>query len=370
MDKFHKVPVTKILKLEPLENSHSLSLATVYGFQVVVQRDKFSVGQDVIYIPIDSILPENIESILFGKDAKIKLEKGRVRQIKLRGAISQGILATPAELGIKKYKLEDDVGEKLNITKYEPPVKNTVVVKGGRKSKKKAHPDFTSYNGLTNVKWLPHAFDGKEVVVQEKVHGTAGRFGLLPYRADTLLKKLKKFFGLTPTHEFVYGSNNVDISSAASYKGFYDEDIYGKVFNKINAHLKVEPNEIVYGEIIGPGIQKGYSYGLTEHKFLVYDVKLISENNSDDVAFLNPDQVEAYCSERDFEMVPTIYRGKYDFEKMKSMASGPSVYCPAEKVMEGVVIKVRGEYSILGQKQAVKIISEAYLADKNNTDFN
>ncbi|MEK7064176.1 MAG: RNA ligase, partial [Patescibacteria group bacterium] len=50
----------------------------------IVPKNEFKIGQLVLYIPIDSILPEKIESKIFGSDSKIKLEKRRVRSIKIR----------------------------------------------------------------------------------------------------------------------------------------------------------------------------------------------------------------------------------------------------------------------------------------------
>ncbi len=369
MDKFHKVPVTKILAINEHTNATSLELATVYGFQVVVPKNRYSVGDSVVYIPIDSILPQDVEEKLFGKDAKVKLTNSRVRQIKLRGLVSQGMIATPESLGVKSYKLEEDISSLLGITKYEPPTKEIVITKGSRKLKRNTpHPDFTTFNGLTNMKWIPTAFEGKNVVIQEKCHGSLGRASMLPYRANTLLKRVKRFFGLTPTHEFVYGSNNVDITNSRSYKGFYDEDIYGKVFRKINAHLKIEENEIIYGEIIGPGIQKGYDYGLKEHKFILFDVKRLYSDGSQE--YLNPDEVEEYARERGFDFVPVLYKGPFNLELAKQMAEGPSIYAPVQKVREGVVVKLQENYSVAGQKQAAKIVGEGFLSNKDNTDFN
>lgn len=369
MDKFHKVPVTKILAINEHTNATSLELATVYGFQVVVPKNRYSVGDSVVYIPIDSILPEDVEEKLFGKDAKVKLTNSRVRQIKLRGAFSQGMVATPEELGLKNFKLEEDVSKTLGITKYEPPMKEVVITKGVRKIKKGSpHPDFTTYNGLTNIKWIPTAFEGKNVVISEKLHGCNARASMLPYRANTLMKRVMKFLGLTPTHEFVYGSNQVDITNSNSYKGFYGEDVYGAVFKKINAHLKLEENEIIYGEIIGPKIQKDYDYGLKEHKFILFDVKRLYSDGSQE--YLNPDEVEEYAKERGFDFVPVLYKGPFNLELAKQMAEGPSVYAPVQKVREGVVVKLQENYSVAGQKQAAKIVGEGFLSNKDNTDFN
>ena len=53
-----KVPFTTILKVENHPNADRLEIAFVYGFQVIVQKGKYSAGNRVVYIPIDSILPQ------------------------------------------------------------------------------------------------------------------------------------------------------------------------------------------------------------------------------------------------------------------------------------------------------------------------
>ena len=39
----------------------SLEIATVFGFEIVVRKESMKVGDTVFYIPIDSVLPEDLE---------------------------------------------------------------------------------------------------------------------------------------------------------------------------------------------------------------------------------------------------------------------------------------------------------------------
>lgn len=372
MDSIYKVPYTIIKEILPHNNAHSLEIAMVYGFQVIVSKGTYKANDKIIYIPIDSILPSNIESIIFPEGSKVKLNNSRVRQIRLRGIASQGLIINPKDLEnivkLDGVNLETDLSSILNIKKYEPEEKGpsqTLGKPGGRKAL--AHPDFVSYNGLGNIKWFPDLFkEGELVVVQEKIHGTNARAAKLPYRATTLWKKIKKYFGFAPKYENLYGSNRVDITNTNGYNGYYGEDIYGAVFKKIDVFNKIKENEIVFGEIFGPGIQKGYSYGLKEHKFILFDVKVLQPNGSQ--IWLSPDQVEQYAKDRGFEFVPILYKGPYNKEFVQSLARGASVYDPNEKVREGAVLKACLDYSVDGNKKALKMINEDYLADQSNTD--
>lgn len=367
-----KVPLTTIKEIKPHGNADKMEVAVVYGFEVIVSKDKYKVGDKVIYIPIDSILRNKLELYLFPPDAKVKPNKGRIRQIKLRGRVSQGMLIDPADIqavfGFTPSKLEKDYATELEVAKYEPPVKQHV--QGPRQKigrKKLAHPDFHSYNGLTNIKWMPDMFENEEVVIQEKLHGTNARAGMLPFRVNTLFKKIKAFFGYAPKFERVYGSNNVDISNASTYTGYYGEDIYGKVFDKVKVFEKLKLGETVFGEIIGPSIQKGYDYGLKEHNFVLFDVKQLNPDGSQ--KWLSPEEVQIFAKERGFDFVPVLYTGVFDKDKAKALSMGPSVYYPGEDTREGCVIKSRYKYTdVVGNKRALKLVSEEYLADNNNTD--
>lgn len=373
-----KVPLTKILAITPHSNADRLELATVYGFQVIVSKDLYKVGDVVLYIPIDSILPQDLEDLLFPPNSKIKLTNHRVRQIKIRGLASQGMITDSSEILIRKgiakphlrsLYLEEDYSTMLNITKYEPPVSGpaSTVGKDKQRNKKYEHPLFHKYNGVSNIKWFPNIFDGQDVVIQEKLHGTNARAGVLPFVPRGFLDKIKKWLGLAPKFTTVYGSNNVDISAKeARYKGYYEDNVYGDVFRKMDVFSKVKLGEIIYGEIVGPGLQKNYDYGLKSCTFVLFDVKILQDDGS--FKWLNPDEVETYAALRGFQFVPVLYKGQWDKEEVYKLTFGPSVYNEKQKVREGVVIKRRYDYNNDGNKTAFKWVSETYLA-KDNTDF-
>lgn len=372
----YKVPLTSILRIEPHPNADLLEIATVYGFQVIIKKGSYKVGDEVIYVPIDSILPQRLEDFLFPQDSKVKLTKHRVRQIRLRKIASQGMLISPQDIqqvyDFTPRTMEDDYAADLNITKYEPPAPKfqSEMGKGGRKVKPLENPLFHKYNGLDNIKWFPTLFkEGEEVVFQEKIHGTNARAAKLPYAANTLWKKIKKFLRLTPAYEFCYGSNNVQLQEREGYTGFYGEDIYGKTFQSIDVEKKLKDGETVFGEIYGSGIQKNYDYGCAEgeHKFILFDVKVLNEDGTQ--KWLGPDEVIAFAKERGFDVVPELYRGPFSMELAKQYTLGDSVLAPSQKIREGIVVKaVEGYSDERGNNKALKVISEAYL-DKEQTDF-
>ena len=50
-----------IKDLKPIEGKDRIELATIEGWNVVVQKGSFEIGQKCVYCEIDSILPEKPE---------------------------------------------------------------------------------------------------------------------------------------------------------------------------------------------------------------------------------------------------------------------------------------------------------------------
>lgn len=368
MENTYKVAYTTIRNIEKHPNADTLEIAVVYGFRVIVKKELYKIGDNIIYIPIDSIIPPKLTEVLFPKESAIKIEHNRIKQINIRKVVSQGLI-----VGIDIIKqvygndiqleLENDYSEILNIKKYVPKLLYQT-----KKSKQNTEPSeeqpLPKYNGITNINWYPERFVGQTVVAQEKIHGTNVRFGILNVKTNQ-----------EEGYKFMYGSNNVllnvvDIENAELYKN----DLYGSVLKKYDVFNKIKKNEIVYGEIYGKGIQKNYNYGTNEHKLIIFDVKVYQgDNENEEFRWLNPDEVAEYARERSFDMVPEIYRGIYDYDKLKQLTIGDSVLCPSQKVREGIVIKSLNNYSYVTHnkiisKNSLKMLSEEYLS-KDQTDF-
>lgn len=355
-----KVEVVKIDKIESHPNADRLEICLISGWQCVVQKNKLIVGQAVVYIPIDSLLPEKLETYLFPPDSKIKLDKHRVKTIKIRGAVSQGMVLSLDELQnggfiTEKVALGSDLALKLGVTKYEPPEDKSPQSNANRVKKKYKNPQFREYTEIENFKWHPELFqEGEEVVICEKIHGTSFRAGYVPFFASTWWKKIKQFFHLTPEYEFVYGSHHVQLQTKTKTKA----NIYMDAVVKYNLKTKLIDGEVVYGEIVGDKIQKGYNYGCKpgERKLVVFDVQV-------DGKYLNHYETERFCSVYGFEHVPVEYTGPYlgkDYVK-NNFVDGPSTFCSDQKIREGVVIKPLIEQHCYIGRKILKFKSDIFL---------
>src|SRR6185295_8695891 len=87
MSKLH-VEICKIDSITPIENADRIVLATVKGWNCIIGKDTFNIGDLCIFIPPDAVLTEE-----FIEKNKLNYLKGtRIRTIKLKGVISQGLV--------------------------------------------------------------------------------------------------------------------------------------------------------------------------------------------------------------------------------------------------------------------------------------
>lgn len=369
----YRVPVTKINEILPHPGADRLEIARVFDFHVVVRKDQYRANDTVIYVPIDSILPTELEAKIFGPDSKVKLNKGRVKQIRLRGAVSQGMLIDPVDTGLLDLTEGDNVAESLNILKYEPEAPSYQANLGRvRKDRNKSYenPYFHQYGGLVNIKFYPDLFvEGQVVVYQEKIHGSNFRCGYLPQTPKTLWQKFLKFIGRFPDQQFCFGSNTVQRQHASKRNTdtFYGEDIYAQMVKKYRLDELVPENTTLYAEIYGPGIQKNYDYGLTELQIAVFDIKVLADDKKSN-QWLNVDQVKEFCKQRGLPLVPELYRGPHSKELQKQFTLGPSM-AGIQSIREGIVIRDPNETVCYAGKKFFKLLSEEYLDLKDTSDW-
>lgn len=360
-----KVCVVQIDEILEHPNAERLEIACIAGWNCVVRKDEYKAGDKVVYIPIDSVLPGELEGRLFPPDSKVRLEKSRIRTIKLRGAISQGLVITLEEAQLSpNTPVGTDVAAKLGITKYEPPIAS---IPGHMQTKSKtrvrSNPNFHKYTDIENFKHYPNLFEpGELVYVSEKLHGASARYGWFPTEANTLWKKVKKLFRLLPPYEFCLGSRNVQLQDK-KYTGFYATNLWGKIAEQERLHEKLEYGEAVYGEIVGDGVQAGYTYGCGkgEHRFYAYDVQVNGR-------WLNYAEFVNFCNLKQIVRVPELYVGPYIAEFVSGLREGVSVVGD-QPVREGVVVKPLIETTCMIGRKVVKYISDTYLLKPDMTDF-
>lgn len=156
--------IQRIKSIEPIANADAIMKATVLGWQLVIKKGEFKPGDLCIYVEIDSILPDRLEFEF------LRNKNFRIRTIKLRGQVSQGI-CFPLHILPNNIQVDEgvDVTDVLNIVKYEPPV--PVNMQGVMKG---PFPSFIPKTDETRVQVLQELLNthrGSLCYITEKLDG-------------------------------------------------------------------------------------------------------------------------------------------------------------------------------------------------------
>lgn len=381
------VTVEKILDIQPIPGADRIVLATVKGWKSIIGKDQFKVGDLCVYIPIDSVLPDKLieeQNLTFLKG------KNRVRTLKLKGVISQGLILPITILELQRHnRLEgDNVAIELGITKYEVTQKAIVgpkkeyirdywikylakeitlrrfvaksvgIIKTRLKKPKLTNTEFKKYTDIENIKHFPVEFEeGEEVIITEKIHGTNFRASNCPVKQTFLSRLLRK-----STHEFCYGSHNVQ-KTVLSGNGFYGEDVYGQISKKYNLKDILPKGYQIFGEIYGPKIQK-LTYGKDEIDVVFFDLMI-------DGKYVDWQIFKDFCELANLPTVPILFKGEY-YKSLLNYTEGPTILGKGCHIREGAVIKPLTEkYSNKCGRKILKSISSEYLLtkDEDNEEF-
>ncbi|MCB9741403.1 MAG: RNA ligase (ATP) [Alphaproteobacteria bacterium] len=352
------------LQVEPHQNADALELARVGDYLSVVRKGQFLSGDLGAYIPEQAIVPVELlremglEGRLAGKDAD------RVKAIKLRGVLSQG-LVYPAREG---WTEGQDVTALLGITKYEPPVPTDMsgeVYAAGLER-------CMRYD-IENIKAWPEVFtEGEPVVFTEKIHGTWTQLGLMPealaHPEHGRLVVCSKGLGgrglaFMPFAEA--NANNLYLRVARAL------DIEARIEEAFPEAMAAGEPVFVLGETFGRGVQD-LDYGAvggTEPSFRVFDVYVGLPGQG---RYLDDHPLDMACARLDLERVPVVYRGRYSRAALADYTDGDElVSFERRHLREGVVVRPRVErrHDGLGRVQ-LKSISARYLLRKGGTEFN
>jgi RNA ligase (TIGR02306 family) len=311
--------IQRIKALEPIEGADAIEKASVLGWQLVVKKAEYKVGDLVVYCEIDSLMPERAEFEF------LKPRGMRIRTIRLRGQISQGI-CFPVSILPKEFEIKEgaDCTEVLGITKYEPPI--PACLHGIAKGK---FPSFIPKTDETRVQVLQNVLDkyrGELCYVTEKLDGSSATYFL-------------------KNGEFSVASRNLELIED-------DQNSFWKVAREMDIENKLrslDKNFAIQGELVGEGVQsnKLRLRGQTVFFFTAFDIDKYETLPFEDFIQL--------MKELELPTVPVIstnYKLENDMDALISMASIKSTICQ-EALAEGIVIR------------SVREINDPFLANEN-----
>lgn len=355
--------VIKLDNLNPHPNAERLEVVELFGGNVIVGKGIYTLGETLVYFPIESSLDAEFlswanlfDNETLNADGTTKgffQEKGRrVKPIKLRGIPSEGFLFPAAKLAefckvdpsiFKVGESFDQIGEKIILKKWvsgaksnEPVVKKVKmpawIQKLPRPIRKFIGNRFYSAkdegikSSIVNGQFSFHYDTGNlgksffvvkpedEITISDKWHGTSAVFAnILCYRKRKLWEKALgvPFEKLSKEYKLIYSSRSV-IKNRKD--GKWTEDVWGKWADFIDSK-DIPEGVTIYGEIVGyvnsgKMVQKNYDYGYENglNGLHVYRVTLTSPTG--EVYEYSFKEIEDFCSEYGFKTTPILYQGK------------------------------------------------------------
>jgi RNA ligase (TIGR02306 family) len=363
--------VSRINEIKAIEGADNIEQAIIGGWNCIIQKNQYTEGGLVVVATTDAVIPQELSDAM---NVTSYLRKGgRVRTVKLRGVYSECLiiplsyLSGRLTMGDLDVREGQDMMEKLSIIKYEPPAK-IIQLASGRKIKYTDNPNFGVYYKFPNLKNVQGMFtEEDEVEITRKIHGTSARYGIVKKSKLSIWDRIRKLFGMKwVDYEFVVGSHNVEKGSDS--QGYYDTNVWYDIEKKYDIKKKlweyikecedIGEGIIIYGEIYGAGIQKGYDYGLKDIQFAVFDIK-------DDGEYMNP-VIARLTTQRLFKLpyVEVLHYGEWSQDIQDKYTFNN--FIPGTKTPEeGIVIK-----HCTGRRQKVaKCINPQYLIYSEKHDI-
>ncbi|MCR9202539.1 MAG: RNA ligase (ATP) [Planctomycetaceae bacterium] len=268
--------VRTVSSIKAIEGADRIELAVVDGWKCVIKKGEFRPGDHVIYCEIDSFLPIRNEFEFLRKSSYRTMgerEGFRLRTVRLRGQISQGLLLSTGILN-REAVIGEDVTAELGIVKYEPPI--PACLNGNIVG---PFPSFITKTDEERVQNLTDCYDtwkDRQFYVSEKLDGTS-------------------FTAFSHEDFGVCGRNwQIAEDERNSHWQIVRECQLKERLESIGRPLAVQ------GELIGPGIQKN-RYNLKSLRLFVFNIFDISS-----YSYLPKQEMEDLCRELQLECVPFV----------------------------------------------------------------
>ena len=330
--------VVRIDAINPIEGADQIEVAQIGGWKVVVKKGEYTADSLAVYCEIDSFIPHSIAPFLTkpGQFPKVynEVEGQRLRTIKLRGQISQGLLLSMSVrcsdgLVVGALFTEgDDVTDFLGIQKWEPPQEFRAA------NAKGIFPYFIPKTDQERIQNLSRSLEkwnaeNHQWQVTEKIDGSS----MTVFYKDG---------------EVGVCSRNLELKDDGT-STFWET---AKSEGLVEKLIAVGKNIALQGELIGGQIQ-GNAYKVDKFQFHLYDIFDIDAQQ-----YLTPKDVEGTALQLNIRHVPVLEQfTTFDvrMEDLIAYAEGKSVV-GAKPEREGLVFK-----SLTEPGTSFKVVSNRWL---------
>lgn len=340
--------IQRVLEIIPIEGADAIEAVRINGWQCVVKKNAFSVGDRGVFFEIDAIPPDlPAFRFLWASKGDTPTEGSRpanfrIRTRKMRGCMSQGLFISLGETGLPEDVVEgEDVTERLGVTKYDPPL-----------------PTGSPRMGLTRGSF-PRAVPRTD---EERVQSAPAVLDELrghPYVATLKCDGTSSTYLINPDDGTFHAcGRNWSITDG--------DNLYWNIAHRYNLEeglRRLGGNLAIQGEICGPGIQKN-PLGLRENDFFLFSVyNMVTRRH------LSDPELREVALQLGVKPVPIVEAGdsfNHTTASLLSLAEGK--YEGTKNEREGIVIRpLTPMYSpTLQGHLSFKAISNRYLLNEKD----
>ncbi len=331
--------IEQIVGIKPILGADLIELVEVQGWNVVVSKGDYKIGDLCIYIPIDTQINPVIKGFERFASKNSPNALVRVNTKKIRGVYSQGLVMgfkdfDPSVQEIIKSNLTIglDVSEHIGVTKFSKDLPDT-------SDSNNTYPfpsfiiDKTDEDNLRSKKDCLQELIGKPIYITKKMDGSS----------MTIIKR--------SGCDILICSRNLIVNSSHAMYQFYDSKLKTTIENMELTNIAIQ------GEYCGPKVN-GNKINLKTFEFYIFNIKDLTTNK-----YYSLDELEHFVLINELQMVPVLDKficnptmTIQDFQEMANKITYGS------KPGEGIVIRPQTPcYSeVLGKNLSCKVINQEY----------
>jgi RNA ligase (TIGR02306 family) len=319
--------IQEIASVAPIPNADTLEKSKVLGWEIVTKKGEFRPGDQCVFFEIDSVLPAGEAWSEFLRERKF-----RVKTIKLRGQLSQGLALPVSILHLIEGEAIPTVGtnvtERLRVRKFEVPLPDDKNVSGPFY---KGLPK-TDEIRLQSAPEVLKEIANKDIYIATKLDG----------QSITYVRPLDGSPVVICTRNF------------SIYRG---ENNPTRVLDRYMLDERLPPGIAIQGELCGPGIQRNL-LSLGEPDVFIFNVFSLHENK-----YMNVPHVSAMALTLGMKTVPfEEFRMAPDWDVAMWLDRAKGKYTSGA-IKEGIVVRpVEETYSeFLKGRLSFKVINNDFL---------
>ena len=331
--------VVKIIQIDPIPGADAIELAHVLGWQVIIKKGEFQVGDLAIYFSIGAVLPVENPHFAFLKGKELKTRK-------ILNTLSQGLLG-PLSWVLSDFpnrgnlQEDDDLTQLLQIKKAVRKEELSVYTSNGRKATFPSLIPKTDEERIQNASKKMKNFLNKPVVITQKYDGTSTTFMVFNQKFTICGRNHVLLVKNIETHHYFEIAQRYELESKM---------------------LNLNRNIAIQGETIGQREEGKHKINGNRHHIDHLEFYVFNIYDIDKRYYMKWDDILEITTILGLKTVPVVYQGPMKEEWLQTQAlvdlASQQRY-DGGHICEGIVIKTDEGFGF--PRYSFKAISNDYL---------